>query len=173
MGVSWRFLSVRFGSFLAAWFFIVSHLPLLLLLSPPASPRRSLVKASVVQKVMALVHIIASHVLSFVPCASFLLSRADSAVKYILAYAVCFIGVYGLSFNECESIDNCIRSRSTMSHDYSPLQMYGRRRHRLPMPLNQSDPIHEQGVHIIACNNSTPHHREFVIPPRGGITVYI
>lgn len=60
----------------------------------------SLCKASVVQKVMGVVHAIANHMLSFVPCASFLLSWADSAVRYILAYAVCFIGVYGLSFNE-------------------------------------------------------------------------
>eukprot|EP00904_Undaria_pinnatifida_P009366 jgi/Undpi1/555/HiC_scaffold_10.g04019.m1 len=60
----------------------------------------SLVKASVVQRVMAIVHMIANQLLSFVPCASFLLSWADSAVRYILAYAVCFIGVYGLSFNE-------------------------------------------------------------------------
>lgn len=69
----------------------------------PSSPRRSLCKASVVQKVMGIVHAIANHMLSFVPCASFLLSWADSAVRYILAYAVCFIGVYGLSFNECAS----------------------------------------------------------------------
>ena len=67
----------------------------------PSSPRRSLCKAAVVQKVMRVVHMIANQMLSFVPCASFLLSWADSAVRYILAYAVCFIGVYGLSFNEC------------------------------------------------------------------------
>ena len=46
---------------------------------------------------------IANRVLRFVPCASFLLAWANSAVRYVLAYAVCFIGVYGLSFNECGS----------------------------------------------------------------------
>lgn len=50
---------------------------------------------------------IANRVLRFVPCASFLLAWANSAVRYVLAYAVCFIGVYGLSFNECGSVVVC------------------------------------------------------------------
>lgn len=43
---------------------------------------------------------VAQRVLRVVPCASTLLSWADKAASYVLAYTVAFIGIYGLSFKE-------------------------------------------------------------------------
>lgn len=49
---------------------------------------------------MHIFHVVMRRVLRFIPCAAFILSWADVAVKYILSYTICFVGIYGLNFSE-------------------------------------------------------------------------
>lgn len=61
---------------------------------------RSLCKAAAIQQLLTLVTRAAQRVLRYVPCASTLLSWANKAAKYAIAYTIAFIGIYGLNFNE-------------------------------------------------------------------------
>lgn len=66
----------------------------------PVSAIRSLCKAAAIQQLMSAICRVAQRVLRVVPCAMTLLSWADKAASYVLAYTVAFIGIYGLSFKE-------------------------------------------------------------------------